>query len=59
MLVLLLGIFSPMPAIALPAVSSSLILLLRVTPIISLLADALLFYASYIQTIGSGVSGLF
>lgn len=59
---LVLGIFSLMMAVALPTVRISPILLIRVTSIILLFAAALSFNASYIQAIGSGVgiySGLF
>jgi NADH-ubiquinone oxidoreductase chain 2 len=59
---LVLGIFSLMIAVALPTVKISSLLLIRVTSIILLYAAALSFNALYIQAIGSGLgifSGLF
>lgn len=59
---LILGIFSLLMAVALPNVKISPLLLIRVTSIVLLYAAALSFNASYIQAIGSGVSifsGLF
>jgi NADH-ubiquinone oxidoreductase chain 2 len=62
LVMLVLGIFSLMTAVALPAVKISPILLTRVTSIVLFYAAALSFNAMYIQAIGSGVgiySGLF